>query len=72
MTIASPPCGPHCGIRSNAEGTLTREGHCDCGKPCHPEGIMREVPPDVVTGAGRPMCARWYERAGDRRPWDKP
>jgi hypothetical protein len=80
-------CGPHCGIRANAEDTLAREGHCSCGDPCHPDGsppappdrVIRQNGADVTmaqpTGLdgqllrGTPMCARWYERAGDYRPW---
>lgn len=63
-------CGHHCGIRSNAESTFTREGHCDCAE-CHdglaPLVITRE---DLTAELrGTPMCWRWYERAGDYRPW---
>lgn len=57
-------CGPHCGIASG------REGHCDCAlchDDCAPVVITRE---DLTAAmAGTPMCARWYERAGDFRPW---
>jgi hypothetical protein len=67
MTIQNPPCGPHCGIMA------AREGHCDCGL-CHngtaPVVITRS---DLLTVAARkPMCAAWYERPGDYRPWDLP
>lgn len=33
-------CGPHCGIRANAEDTIIREGHCGCGNPCHADGVV--------------------------------
>jgi hypothetical protein len=84
MPITSA-CGPHCGIRANAEDTLAREAHCPCGDPCHAGGgaaapqIIRlngaaAIPaqPRDLTGSpltGTPMCARWYEAAGDYRPW---
>jgi hypothetical protein len=63
-------CGVHCGIRSNAEGTVRTEGHCDC-ELCHagtaPIVFTRS---DLLTVTpGTPMCGRWYERAGDCRPW---
>jgi hypothetical protein len=72
VTITSD-CGPHCGIRSTAEGTGRVEGHCDC-PGCHdgtaPIVLTRS---DLLTTApGTPMCARWYERAGDYRPWNRP
>jgi hypothetical protein len=78
-------CGTHCGIRANAEDTLAREGHCDCGDPCHPDGSLpasgvirlagqavNGTAPRAIDGSpltGTPMCAAWYERAGDYRPW---
>ena len=70
MAITST-CGHHCGIRGNAEGTVTREGHCDCPE-CHdgtaPIILTRS---DLLTVAPvQPMCERWYTRAGDHRPWD--
>jgi hypothetical protein len=65
-------CGPHCGLRFNAEGTVRIEGHCDC-TGCH-DGAA----PIIVTrgglltsGPGVPMCNRWYERAGGYRPWQR-
>ena len=63
-------CGHHCGIRSNAEGTFAREGHCDCGQ-CHDGGAPIVITREDLTAAlrGTPMCDRWYERAGDYRPW---
>ena len=71
MAITST-CGPNCGIRPNAEGTFTTEGHCDC-ELCHdgtaPVVITRG---DLTAGLrGTPMCDRWYERAGDYRPWER-
>jgi hypothetical protein len=77
-------CGSHCGIRANAEDTMSREAHCGCGDPCHSDGSA--PPPQVIRVSGQdapaapadldgrplrgvPMCARWYERAGDYRPW---
>jgi hypothetical protein len=79
-------CGPHCGIRANAENTLTREGHCDCDELCHAgsapavtvsaiRGQDRASGPADLDGrplTGTPMCARWYEQAGDYRPWKPP
>jgi len=64
MAITIPPCGSHCGI------TGPREGHCDC-ELCHdgmaPIVITRG---DLLTIVPRqPMCGRWYERAGEYRPW---
>lgn len=63
MAITSE-CGPQCGISG------PHEGHCDC-ELCH-DGTA----PVVITRAdltaefrGTPMCARWYRRAGDYRPW---
>lgn len=65
MAITSD-CHPHCGIRSSAEGGATREGHCSCPDgPC-PQADAGDIRIKLI---GRPMCARWYERAGDRRPW---
>lgn len=58
-------CTPHCGIRSNAEGTVTREGHYRC--PQDPAGtgiswLIREgEPQDQIrydTAPRYPMCAR--------------
>ena len=51
-------CGPHCGIRSNAEGTVTREGHCPC---CCQIPVVR-VPSMLALPLRRPMC--------DRKPGD--
>jgi hypothetical protein len=62
-------CGHHCGIRCNAEGTVTREGHCPCAECACPQAslVIRDNPlPDRL-----PMCERWYARAGDYRPWVK-
>ena len=43
-------CGPHCGIRANAEDTMAREAHCSCGDPCHPDG---NAPPSrIIRQAG--------------------
>lgn len=59
-------CGPHCGI------TSTREGHCNCTTLCHagraPGGVTDALVPSLIPGR-LPMCARWYERCGERRPW---
>jgi hypothetical protein len=73
MTI---PCSyPHCGI--TVSGSVVREGHCPCPE-CHGLGgkapasrIIRTDVSDqpVFNGRGTPMCERWYERAGDYRPW---
>lgn len=70
----------HCGIRANAEGTVIREGHCPCPE-CHAGAedgfpasrIIRAAGPGLPDGIppGRPMCDRWYERAGDYRPWQR-
>jgi hypothetical protein len=81
-------CGPHCGIRANAEDTLAREGHCDCARPCHPDGA---VPPGgVIRQAGRataaaspagpdgrplhgtPMCDSWHLRGTASAPGADP
>jgi hypothetical protein len=80
-------CGPHCGIRANAEDSLSREAHCPCKDPCH---VIGGIPPVLITDrgspqpvilqrgdvsflpAGTPMCARWYELAGNYRPWLPP
>lgn len=78
-------CGPHCGIRANAEDTLTREAHCPCGT-CHDgdapamsvstiRGQDRASAPADLDGnplRGTPMCTRWYELAGSYRPWQPP
>lgn len=66
-------CGPHCGIRSNAEGTVTREGHCDCLRPCHLTGYKDTELPGIPVrqDSGRiPMCERWYERSGGLVHWE--
>jgi hypothetical protein len=59
-------CGPHCGISAH------REGHCDCGT-CHAGSAPVVITREDLTAAvrGTPMCARWYERAGDYRPWQR-
>jgi hypothetical protein len=71
---ATPGCGPHCGTVNSDER------HCGCGDPCRaghappaaarPDG--RAAGPRGLSGeplTGTPMCARWYDRAGDHRPW---
>jgi hypothetical protein len=83
----TPECGPHCGIAGGADDTITREGHCDCGDLCHPPGhappsvalrrgaggeSRQPLSQDGQPLHGVPMCARWYELAGDHRPWDGP
>jgi hypothetical protein len=57
-------CGPHCGFAGR------REGHCDCAL-CHDGNAPVVITREDLAGAtgGTPMCARWYERAGDYRPW---
>jgi hypothetical protein len=70
MTDQDLPCGPHCGIRSNAEGTVVREGHCDC-ETCH-DGVYHLTGPvrlDDPRPHTMPMCQSWYEQAGKYRPW---
>ena len=60
---------PDCGIRNNAEGAVTREDHCPCPECACPQAAAGTT---KVKTLGRPMCSRWYERAGDHRPWDPP
>lgn len=67
----------HCGVTTS--GDATREGHCPCPE-CH-AGAEDGFPASriILAGgadlsglpAGKPMCDRWYERAGDYRPWQK-
>lgn len=65
----------HCGVTTS--GTVTREGHCWCPE-CHagPEDgftASRIILADGTSPAdlppGTPMCASWYGRAGEYRPW---
>lgn len=57
-------CGPHCGIAAG------REGHCDCVL-CHDGAVPVVITREDLTAElrGTPMCARWYELAGEYRPW---
>lgn len=77
VSSLSPACGPHCGITGS--GAITREGHCNCGI-CHDGDIPPWARDPVITIGGQvqrnlggqpkaSMCDRWYERAGDYRPW---
>jgi hypothetical protein len=77
-------CGPHCGIRANAEDTLAREGHCPCGDPCHaegnvpPGGVIRQRDRETAPSAprtldgqplhGTPMCDSWHPHASTDVP----
>jgi hypothetical protein len=79
-------CGPHCLVRANAEDTIILEAHCPCDELCHqgspPPGyaLNRNTADAAPAPAGLdgqplrgvPMCTRWYERAGDYRPWQPP
>lgn len=61
MAITST-CGSHCGIRPNAEGTFTNEGHCGCGECDCPQARAPGAP---ARPRGVPMCDR-------RRDWMSP
>lgn len=70
MAITSA-CGPHCGIRCNAEGTVTREAHCPCAECACPRPARTQASAWTGPAPEVPMCERWYERAGDSRPWEQ-
>lgn len=61
-------CGYHCGIRSNAEGTVRTEGHCGCEDCSCPQAGTYALP---RFPSKTPMCGRWYSATGERPPWDQ-